>query len=46
MGAANGRALTNSEEYAVTKMRLFQAFDEGLVPLTAKEASEGAVGGG
>jgi len=33
---ANGRALTNSEEYAVTKMRLFQAFDEGLVPLTAK----------
>lgn len=32
---ANGRALTISEEYAVAKMRLFQAFDEGAVPLTA-----------
>lgn len=30
---ANGRALTSSEEYAVAKMRLFQAFDEGEVPL-------------
>ena len=28
---ANGRALTSSEEYAVAKMRLFQAFDEGVV---------------
>jgi len=36
--AANGRALTSSEEYAVAKMRLFQAFDEGLVPLTAEAA--------
>ena len=37
---ANGRALTSSEEYAVAKMRLFQAFDEGVVPLTAKAACE------
>ena len=37
---ANGRALTSSEEYAVAKMRLFEAFDESVVPLTAKEASE------
>jgi len=28
---SNGRVLTSSEEYAVAKMRLFQAFDEGLV---------------
>jgi len=28
----NGRALSSSEEYAVAKMRLFQAFDEGAVP--------------
>jgi len=28
----NGRALTSSEEYAVAKMRLFQAFDDGDVP--------------
>ena len=27
----NGRPLTSSEEYAVAKMRLFQAFDEGSV---------------
>ena len=27
----NGRALSSSEEYAVAKMRLFQAFDEGAV---------------
>jgi len=32
---ANGRALTSSEEYAVAKMRLFQAFDDGEVPVTA-----------
>jgi hypothetical protein len=37
---ANGRALTSSEEYAVAKMRLLEAFDEGLVPLAAP-----AVGG-
>ena len=37
---ANGRALTSSEEYAVGKMRLFQAFDEGVVPLAAEEARE------
>ncbi|HKV61080.1 MAG TPA: hypothetical protein VJO16_04145 [Candidatus Acidoferrum sp.] len=33
----NGRPLTSSEEYAVAKMRLFQAFDEGSV----KPAPEG-----
>jgi len=33
----NGRPLSSSEEYAVAKMRLFQAFDEGAV----KPASEG-----
>ena len=27
----NGRTLTSSEEYAVAKMRLLQAFDEGAV---------------
>jgi hypothetical protein len=37
---ANGRSLTSSEEYAVAKMRLFQAFDEGNVPLTAETARE------
>ena len=37
---ANGRLLTSSEEYAVAKMRLFQAFDEGVVPLKAEEARE------
>jgi len=36
----NGRALTSSEEYAVAKMRLFQAFDEGEVPLS-NDASQG-----
>jgi hypothetical protein len=34
--ATNGRVLTSSEEYAVAKMRLLQAFDEGSVPLTAE----------
>lgn len=34
----NGRALTSSEEYAVAKMRLFQAFDEGDTPLTVESA--------
>jgi hypothetical protein len=33
----NGRALSSSEEYAVAKMRLFRAFDEG----TVKPAPEG-----
>jgi hypothetical protein len=37
---ANGRPLTSSEEYAVAKMRLFQAFDEGAVPLTAEAAAD------
>ncbi len=37
---ANGRALTSSEEYAVAKMRLFQAFDAGEVPVTAQSAEE------
>lgn len=36
----NGRALTSSEEYAVAKMRLFQAFDDGDVPLTADGAAD------
>ena len=35
---SNGRALTSSEEYAVAKMRLFQAFDEGEVPAAAPGA--------
>ena len=35
----NGRALTSSEEYAVAKMRLFQAFDEGEVPPSAEPGS-------
>lgn len=35
---SNGRPLTPSEEYAVAKMRLFRAFDEGEVPL-AQEAT-------
>jgi hypothetical protein len=32
----NGRPLTSSEEYAVAKMRLFQAFDEGSVQAPAE----------
>src|SRR5258705_1480314 len=40
LARANGRALTNSEEYAGAKMRLFQTFDEGLGPGTAEEARE------
>lgn len=36
---ANGRQLSSSEEYAIAKMRLFQAFDEGAVPLTAEDAA-------
>ena len=38
---SNGRALTSSEEYAVAKMRLFQAFDAGSVQVTT-EATLGA----
>ena len=34
--AANGRALTASEEYAVAKRRLFHAFDEGVVTAGAE----------
>lgn len=34
----NRRALSSSEEYAIAKMRLFQAFDEGDVPITAEAA--------
>ncbi len=34
-----GRELTGTEEYAVAKMRLFQAFDE--LPKLATEAAEG-----
>ena len=36
---ANGRALTSGEEYAVAKIRLFRAFDDGEVPLTSDAAS-------
>jgi hypothetical protein len=38
----NGRPLTSSEEYAVAKMRLFQALDEGSVqaPLEGQQARE------
>src|SRR6266481_1574064 len=32
----NGRPLSSSEEYAVAKMRLFQAFDEGAVQARAE----------
>jgi len=37
---ANGRALTSSEEYAVAKIRLFRAFDEGEVPVSADAAAQ------
>jgi hypothetical protein len=39
---ANGRSLTSSEEYAVAKMRLFQAFDDGSVkpPLEGQQPGE------
>lgn len=39
-GLSNGRPLTPSEEYAIAKMRLFRAFDEGEVPVTADAAAE------
>lgn len=37
---ANGRPLSSSEEYAIAKIRLFRAFDEGEVPLTAEAAAQ------
>jgi len=37
---ANGRGLTSSEEYALAKMRLFQAFDEGVMPRMAEGTAE------
>jgi hypothetical protein len=40
---ANGRSLTSSEEYAVAKMRLFQAFDEDGAPLTAETAAQASL---
>jgi hypothetical protein len=39
----NGRPLTSSEEYAVAKMRLFQAFDEGLVKASTTGEQPGEV---
>ena len=38
-GRVNGRALTSSEEYAIAKMRLFQAFDEDAVPPDSEAGS-------
>jgi len=40
---SNGRVLTSSEEYAVAKMRLFQAFDEGLVKAAPSGQQPGEV---
>jgi hypothetical protein len=37
---ANGRPLTSSEEYAVAKIRLFHAFDNGEVPAAAADAAQ------
>src|SRR6266436_7462578 len=39
----NGRALSSSEEYAVAKMRLFQAFDEGAVKPSPEGQQPGEV---
>jgi hypothetical protein len=39
----NGRPLSSSEEYAVAKMRLFQAFDEGAVKPPAPGQPEAEV---
>ena len=36
----NGRSLTSSEEYAVAKIRLLAAFDEGSVPITPGTAAQ------
>jgi hypothetical protein len=43
----NGRPLTSSEEYAVAKMRLFEAFDEGAVqaPVDGQPPHEATVDG-
>jgi hypothetical protein len=38
----NGRPLSSSEEYAIAKMRLFQAFDDGDVPVTVQPSAEHA----
>ncbi len=38
----NGRHLSSSEEYAIAKMRLFQAFDDGDVPVTVDRAADHA----
>lgn len=40
--SSNGRPLTSSEEYAVAKIRLLQAFDEGSVPLSASSTEHAA----
>jgi hypothetical protein len=39
----NGRPLSSSEEYAVAKMRLFQAFDEGAVHASPEGKPAGEV---
>jgi hypothetical protein len=36
----NGRLLTSTEEYAIAKIRLLVAFDEGSVPLAAEAAAQ------
>lgn len=41
--AQNGRPLTSSEEYAVAKMRLFRAFDEGSVQAVSEGQPPGEV---
>ena len=39
----NGRSLSSSEEYAVAKMRLFNAFDDGLVKASPQGEPPGEV---
>jgi len=39
----NGRSLSSSEEYAIAKMRLFQAFDDGDVPVRVAPSAEHAL---
>ena len=41
--ARTGQQLTGTEEYAVAKMRLFQAFDEGLVKAATTGQQPGEV---
>ena len=36
----NGRRLTGSEEYAVAKMRLFEALDQGEVPQSLQASND------